>query len=103
MTADRTFESEAALGADLRVIASDAATGQGPAEDTAAYVAGLGNLGWKRFDSGAALSPDSEICLTAAPLEEYLADPERPEEVKVVLRHLDRQPDRIGVISAIFC
>lgn len=101
VVADRTFESEGSLGADLRVIAFETAAGRG-AEAAETYMDGLSTAGWKRFPE-AVLSPDAKICTTAVPLDRYLADPERPEPVKQVLRGIDRPPERIGVITAIFC
>jgi len=101
LVANKIFAGDGSLGADRRVIAFE--TGAQSASDaTNAYLDGLSNRGWLRSDPEAALSPDAKICITAVPLSDYLADPERPEQVKQALRVLDH-PDGVGVITAIFC
>lgn len=101
---DKAFRGEGSLGAGRRLLALDTSRGQRSATQvTSSYLQDLRRRGWSVTDPTAALSPDSEICLTAVPMNEYLADADRPEVTKQLLRELGRPAELIGVITAIFC
>lgn len=101
---NETSRGEGSLGADQRVVVLDTSKAAAPvAQVTASYLEGLRNRGWTLTDATAALSPDASICLTAVPMADYLADDERPEATKRLLRELGRAPDSVGVITAVFC
>ncbi|MDQ4069963.1 MAG: hypothetical protein M3203_10915 [Actinomycetota bacterium] len=101
---NRTSRSEGSLGADQRLLVLATPNASAPASRvTESYLESLRSRGWTSPQPSAALSPDSEICLTAVPLVDYLADPARPERTKQVLRDLNRPADSIAVITAILC
>jgi hypothetical protein len=101
---DKAFPGEGSLGAGQRLLVLDTAKGsQSAPQATLSYVEGLHSRGWTSTDPTAALSPDSGICLTAVPMIDYLADADRPETTKQLLRDLGRPADSIGAITAIFC
>lgn len=101
---DKAFRGEGSLGAGRRFLVLDTSKGSRPVlQVTGSYLDGLRSRGWTLTDPTAALSPDSRICLTAVPMTDYLADRDRPEDTKQLLRNLGRPADAIGVITAIFC
>jgi len=102
--ANRVFKSEGSLGADQRVIAFRSSAGAQKGENgSEAYLGSLTKMGWSRTSPKAALSPDSKICLTSVPLNDYMKNADEAEEVKESLRSLTGPTDSVGVVNAIFC
>ncbi len=101
---NRTARGAGSLGAGQRLLVIDTSKVSAPAGRVAdSYLEGLRSRGWTSPHPSAALSPDSDICLTAVPMADYLADPDRPERTKQLLRDLGRPADSVAVITAIFC
>lgn len=63
---------------------------------TESYLEGLRTRGWTRAGHDAALSPDSEVCLTAVPMTDYLGDSERPATPRTSFAVLAARPIRLA-------